>query len=35
MNNAAKNFNILAINFSVSYNYFDRSKKLLFWSISN
>jgi len=30
MNNDAKNFDILATNLSVLYNYFDSSKKLLF-----
>jgi len=30
--NAAKNFDILAINLSVLHNYFD-STKLLFWSV--
>jgi len=32
MNNAAKNFDILAISLSVLYNYFS-STKLLFWFI--
>jgi len=33
MSNAAKNFDILAASFSVLHNYFNRSTKLLFWSI--
>jgi len=35
MNNAAKSFDILAINLSVLYSYFDSSTKLYFWSVSN
>jgi len=35
MSNAAKNFDILATNFSVLHNYFDSSTKLLFWSVSS
>jgi len=33
MSNAAKNFDILAMNLSVLYNYFNSSTKLLFWSV--
>jgi len=33
MNNAAKNFNILATSLSVLHNYFDSSTKLIFWSV--
>jgi len=35
LNNAAKNFDILATNLSVLHSYFDSSTKLLFWSVSN
>jgi len=35
MNNAAKNFNILAISLSVLCNYFGSLTKLLFWFISS
>jgi len=35
MSNAAKNFDTLAANLSVLRNYFDKSTKLLFWSISS
>jgi len=34
MNNAAKNFDLLATNLSVLHNYFDSSTKLFFWSVS-
>jgi len=34
MNNAAKNFDILATSLSILHNYFDSSTKLLFWFIS-
>jgi len=35
MNNAVKNFDILPTSLSVLHNYFDSSKKLLFWSVSS
>jgi len=35
MSNAAKNFGILTIGLSILLNYFDRSTRLLFWSVSN
>jgi len=35
ISNAAKNFDILATSLSVLHNYFDRSTKLLFWSVSS
>jgi len=35
MNNDAKNIDILATSLSVPHNYFDRSTKLLFWSVSS
>jgi len=33
MSNAARNFDIPVISFSVLHNYFDNSTKLLFWSV--
>jgi len=35
ISNAAKNFDILATSSSILYNYFDRSTKLLFRSLSS
>jgi len=35
MSEATKKFDILATNLSVLHNYFDRSTKLLFWSVFN
>jgi len=34
-NNAAKNFNILAISLNVLHNYFDDSNKIIFRSVSS
>jgi len=35
MNNAAKNFDVLANDLSVLHNYFDSSTKLIFRSVSS
>jgi len=33
MSNAAKNFDIPGASLSVLHNYFDSSRKLIFWSV--